>query len=268
MAVPVKSFAGYLMRGIGTDGGSNLVRGHKSLFALLKKEIPSLILVRCICRALNNAASAAANLFTAHVEYLCSEVYNWVARSSARKGNDKILWKLMNEMEKDKDFHQFVKLSDTRWLVRYKVVKVICEHYFQLTVHFANVINKKTEKCFKAGQLNNTLQDNENYLYLQIVMPILYQLNTANEAFQRNKANIGYAYTDLSNLIKFLARKLLKEPLTNNLEVISQALENSNAYMPVNQCDYEAQYYYPCFDLKVPNAVKGEVQHRAFKEAL
>ncbi|KAL7295753.1 hypothetical protein TKK_0011096 [Trichogramma kaykai] len=64
------------LKGLGTDGGSNLCGKNKSLYALLKKDVPEVILIRCICHALNNAADTASTEFPRSVEYLCSEVYN------------------------------------------------------------------------------------------------------------------------------------------------------------------------------------------------
>ena len=60
-------------------------------------------------------------------------------------------------MNKDKSFHRFVKLSDTRWLAHYNVVRVIDEHYEELSIHFAAVV--KQEKCYKARELHQILMD-------------------------------------------------------------------------------------------------------------
>ena len=49
----------------------------------------------------------------------------------------------MNRMNKDKSFHRFVKLSDTRWLAHCNVVRVIDEHYEELSIHFTAVVKQE-----------------------------------------------------------------------------------------------------------------------------
>lgn len=56
---------------IGTDGASNMVGINHSVFTLLRDKVPlpSLILVRCLCHSLHLAASKAADVLPAHLEY-------------------------------------------------------------------------------------------------------------------------------------------------------------------------------------------------------
>lgn len=80
------------LTGIGTDGGSNLCGKKHSLYTLLKKDVPSLQIIKCICHALNLAASKASQKFPASFEFLCREIYNWFAMSAKRRFEYKTLW--------------------------------------------------------------------------------------------------------------------------------------------------------------------------------
>ena len=62
-----------------------------------------------------------------------------------------------------KDFHKFAKLSDTRWLARYKAVKIIIEQYFELEKFFKEVM--KTDKDYGIRNLLPILEDHSNYLF-------------------------------------------------------------------------------------------------------
>lgn len=112
--------------GLGTDGGTNLCGKKHSLYTLLKQDAPKLQLIKCVCHALNLAASAAADEFPASIEFLLREIYNWFANSPKRKSEYKALWDTINTIsesstELPKIFHAFVKLADTRGLARYKM---------------------------------------------------------------------------------------------------------------------------------------------------
>lgn len=207
------------MTGIGTDGGSNLCGKNHSLYTLLKKDVPSLQLIKCICHALNLAASKASEEFPASFEFLCREIYNWFAVSAKRRFEYKTLWDTLNVLDESSDipnkvFHQFVKDCDTRWLAKYNNVRVILEHYFELKAHFNLVVTK--EKCYTSRQICEMLNDDSTYLYFKIILPILYEINDVNLAFQRTQANIGSAYDDLKDLIMLLAQKILTPYFAND----------------------------------------------------
>ena len=211
---------------LGTDGGSNLCGNKHSVFTLLKANNPKLQLVRCICHCLDNAMSAAAYHFPASVEFICKEIYNWISRSSSRQLQYKNTWNLFNsgvdkEAASDSDdnafkqkeglkFKKFVKLSKTRWLARYNVIKVILENYSTLQSHFNLFVNTNSEKCCTTRLLQSMLNDDTNYLYFLIIKPILGEVNYINASFQSNNVDLGRAYDDLTDFIMLLMRKILK----------------------------------------------------------
>ncbi|EZA47535.1 Zinc finger MYM-type protein [Ooceraea biroi] len=208
------------MIGLGTDGGSNLCGKKHSLFTLLRSENSDLQLVRCVCHALNNAASAAAEEFPASIEFLCREVHNWFNNSSVRRSTYKLTWDTMNKSDESnkndsqKDLHKFVKLSSTRWLSRFNVVRVILEHYLELILVWLLIL----KNAIPPRLLCQMLQDNSNFLYLTIIKPILYEVNDVNLAFQRENVDLGLAYDDLKHLIILLARKIMKPSFFNRFK--------------------------------------------------
>ena len=155
----------------------------------MKNDIPNLQLVRCVCHVLNNAASAAADEFSAHIDFLLQSTYPWFSKSTLRKAQYKLTWETMNEVDADnkndfqKVFYKFVQPTRTRWLAKYNVVKVITDNFLELKVPFALVEN--TEKVYSARHLDQMYQDDGNFLYLLLVNPILYEINEANLSFQK-----------------------------------------------------------------------------------
>lgn len=70
---------------LGTDGGPNFCGSNHSLYALLKKDIPHLMIVRCVCHSLDKCASYASQAFPPTLEFMIREARNWFSHSSNRK---------------------------------------------------------------------------------------------------------------------------------------------------------------------------------------
>jgi len=71
--------------GIGSDGASVTVGKNNLVATFLKKDWPHLILMRCICHALDLIAKKS---FKEHLpsslDYLLRESYNWFSHSALR----------------------------------------------------------------------------------------------------------------------------------------------------------------------------------------
>ncbi|XP_050337888.1 uncharacterized protein LOC126764133 [Bactrocera neohumeralis] len=86
------------MMGIGTDNASVMTGVNEGVYAKLKREVPHLNLIRCICHSLQLAVSSAAKLFLPrNLEYIISETYNWFSRSVSRQAKYKDLYKAIND---------------------------------------------------------------------------------------------------------------------------------------------------------------------------
>lgn len=213
------------MIGLGTDGANNLCGVNHSLFTLLKENNPKLQLIRCICHSIDNASSKAAEALPSNLDFLCKEIYSWFSHSSLRQIEYKRLFDVLNQGEKT--FHNFVQLSQTRWLCRFNVINVLIEHFDELKTHFNLVVNK--EKCYSARLINEMLHDNTNYSYLLIVRPIMHELNKLNCLFQANNVEIGDAAEEIIKLILFLAKKIFKSEFVT-LPQIRANIDNELAY--------------------------------------
>lgn len=72
---------------IGTDGASNLCGKNKSLFTLLRDEVPilNLQLIKCVCHSLNICAANACSELPSSLEFLIRESRSWFSHSSLRQ---------------------------------------------------------------------------------------------------------------------------------------------------------------------------------------
>ena len=251
--------------GLGTDGTSNLCGETNSLYALLKFNVPKLQLIRFVYRSPNSAASAAADKFPEKLEFLLREVYKWFALNVKRQREYRALWEILREIdneENSKDFRQYVEHSETRWLARYNVVKVIVDNYFQLQVCFSST----TEICYISGIIKQTLNDTSNYLYLKIVKPILYEVNKINLSLQREIVDAAIAYEELKDLILLLARKLLKPSfISENLKETIDALGDDNAFLSPQNADYGIEYSAALLEHEISVEIRANIEGIAFK---
>lgn len=72
--------------GIGTDNASVMVGINNGVYQLLKREVPHLVLIRCVCHSIQLATSAAmAECLPRNLDFLVRETYNWFSRSTSRR---------------------------------------------------------------------------------------------------------------------------------------------------------------------------------------
>lgn len=85
------------MFAIGTDGASNMCGLNNSFYTHLKKEVPSLQMIKCICHSLDKCAQYAFRKMPDHLNYLLKETYNWFAHSALRQHEYKNYYKVKND---------------------------------------------------------------------------------------------------------------------------------------------------------------------------
>lgn len=121
------------------------------------------------------------------------------------------------------------------------MVNSILDNWLELKTHFNMVIKK--EKCYTARVINEMLQDNNNYLYLLIIRPILQEFNHLNMTFQKNFVDIGKSYDDITGLFIFLTKKVMKVSIvTHGYGNIIENIDNDSAYMSFKNCDFGIGY--------------------------
>lgn len=96
--------------------------------------MPNLVLIRSVCHSLQLAVSAATvETLPRNLEFLVSETYNWLARSSSRQVAYKQLYKVIND---DHNPLKIVQACQTRWLSIATAVERIYTQWLELKTHF------------------------------------------------------------------------------------------------------------------------------------
>lgn len=85
------------MVGIGTDNANVMIGKNKSVHVALKKEVPELILVKCVCHSLQLAVNQSLDEHLPEsLEFIVYETYNWFSKSSNRQFLYKTLYNNLN----------------------------------------------------------------------------------------------------------------------------------------------------------------------------
>lgn len=74
------------LQSIGTDGAANMCGTNNSMFTHLKKLLPHLILIKCICHSLDKCGEYAYKKVPGHLDFILSESFNWFSHSPKRWG--------------------------------------------------------------------------------------------------------------------------------------------------------------------------------------
>lgn len=216
------------LMGIGTDNAAVMTGVNNGVHAKFKRELPSLVLVRCICHSLQLAVSAATKQFLPrNLEFIIKETYDWFSRSSSRQAAYKELYKLINDGH---DPLKIVQSCQTRWLSVESAVARIHTQWLELKTHFN--LAKLNERCYTAELLHAMYSDDVNYAYISFLYPILTNVNRVNKLFESKDADHSKLYNELTNLIDTLVDKI-KLP-TQKVDIFTENIQNyidTNCYL-------------------------------------
>lgn len=185
--------------GIGTDNASVMVGRTSGVYARLKREVPHLILVPCVCHSLQLAISEVCKQFLpAQVEFLVAETFNWFSRSTSRQ---QLYTQIYNTINDGHDPLKIVRACQTRWLSVETAVTRILDQWLELKTHFEIV--RVSDNCFVASQLCDFYKDELLKSYLIFVKPHLQAVQRVNKLFQSSSnADMSKLFNELCFLIE------------------------------------------------------------------
>ncbi|MGH0141764.1 UNVERIFIED_CONTAM: hypothetical protein FKN15_074651 [Acipenser sinensis] len=144
---------------IASDGASIMIGKNRSLFSLLKKDVPNLVQIKCVCHSLHLACSYELDVLLRNTDFQVCETYEWFSHSIKRQ-------------QAYQDVYQTIKkipaVCNTRWLSHYKVVDRVLDQWNELKLHF--MISQDKELCYTASLLYKMYNDKVLYLYMLKVL--------------------------------------------------------------------------------------------------
>lgn len=249
----LKSFLGKIslnidnLIAIGTDGANNLCGKNKSLFTLLKKENPQIVLVKCTCHSLNLCCSKASSSIFENADFLIKELYNYFSHSPLRSILYKRAFDLINTGVDSQRFRKLVQISGTRWLSYGAAVKRILEQWVELKYHFSLISTAENDKT--AQHIYNELCDNKNRIFLLFINPIVNEMNNLNLQFQSDSMDAGSMHQKLCSTLLLFSSKIFKpsvlintENLDNLIVVSNTAIDTPSSFLTLELIDFGSEF--------------------------
>ncbi|XP_044595618.1 uncharacterized protein LOC123272703 isoform X2 [Cotesia glomerata] len=204
----------------GTDNASVMVGVNNGVSAILRREVPHLVLVRCLYHSLQIAVSnAAKNFLPRNLEFIIEETYNWFSNSSQRQTEYKDLYAAIND---DQNPLKMVRSCQTRWLSIESAVSRIFSQWLELKTHFS--IARTRDKSYKAELLYKNYEDDMNYAYIAFLCPILVEVNRVNKMFETKDAYHTKLCDELNGLIDMLVSKITLP--TQRVNIFTQKIQD------------------------------------------
>jgi hypothetical protein len=222
------------MIGFASDGANVMMGIHHSVSTELRKCIPNLFLMKCICHSLDLAVSKASKKLPSYLEDLLVHIFFYLKYSPKRVQAIGDLQKLLHVPE-----HKILQLHKVRWLSLESVVNRTLEQYKVLLAFFEkekSVANEKGQKIF--DQLKNPY----TRLYFEFLSFVLRLICKRNAEYQSETPKVFLLYDQMASLFKTIVSMYLKEEYVYKTDVefidyAERTCENAHNWEPLLQVD-------------------------------
>ena len=117
--------------GFGSDNCATMMGAKSGFQTLLKKDVPSVFIMGCVCHSFALCANHAVKVFPSLFETFLKDVSSYFSRSSKRLHDFCTIQDVVKTAR-----HKIPKLAQTRWLSRGKLIKIILEQWDALLLYF------------------------------------------------------------------------------------------------------------------------------------
>ncbi|TRY78592.1 hypothetical protein TCAL_12280 [Tigriopus californicus] len=160
--------------GFGSDGASNMVGIHNSVWSRIEEKAPNCTLFKCICHSLALCVKIAFDTLPSNLGYILSEVSSWFSNSTLRRENYMALYDAIGDLDAEEG--KITKAGSSLWCT--------LKQYF-LT---AEQLSDQSARM-KARFIKEMLCDDNNYLFFIFLEPIVKEVERVNAFFQSSKAD-------------------------------------------------------------------------------
>jgi hypothetical protein len=218
------------MIGFAADGTNTMMGAHNSLQALIKRDIPNVFIMKCICHSLALCASYACEKLPSGLEDLVRSIYSYFKYSSKRQ----IEFKAFQSFVEVKP-HKLIKPCQTRWLSLEACIRRLLEQWPALYLFFqGEALSSDVQECAR-NIFEKMTPLNKLYLeFLNHVLPILTDLNLE---FQSEKPKVHYLYSRIESAYRTILDCYLEPKYLKSKDVSEIQYRN-----PANFINIEKMY--------------------------
>ncbi|KAK4323812.1 hypothetical protein Pmani_005513 [Petrolisthes manimaculis] len=213
--------------GFASDGASAMIGEHNSVWSRVKQQSPNCQLNKC--HSLSLCVEKAFDKLPSSLGYLLHEIPKWFSKSIIRREAYKELFFTMDPNEERKGTPvPFQKISNTRWLVRGKVLYNILVNWEELQAYFASALPVADASCrYKAREILNMLRDPINKLYFNFVTPVVTEFERVNSHFRATDAD---------------PEELVKELILHHNSLKARLTDMMGRPLPKHRVDYGSKF--------------------------
>lgn len=219
--------------GFASDGANVMMGEHNSLVALLRKDIPNLYSMKCICHSFHLCASYACQKLPRYVEDLTRDIYNYFGSSPKRTSEFKQFQNFCNVK-----IHKLLHPSQTRWLSAHAVIARILEQYGALQLYFIDAVSNRD--LLAAENILQKLNDPTTKLFLQFLDFVLPFFTNLNKEMQSESPKIHILYKNVTNILKTIYDCFINRNILNTTSVENVDYKNPRNFLPIEDIYFGA----------------------------
>ncbi len=214
--IPIKNIIGY------SSDMTNVMFGeHQSVVALLKKDAPHVLAVKCSCHMIHLCASHACLKLSKTLEDLCRNIYSYFSRSSLRQ----------KELEEFQAFvgvepHKLLGIGQTRWLSLESCVSRVLEQWAALRLYFTGVVAEKKDPSYTTDSILDGLSNKYLKAQLEFLSVQLHRLNEFNTLFQSEDPVLHLLRDELHKLLKNILSDFVKMDVVRTCDPFTLPIDN------------------------------------------
>ncbi|XP_068225057.1 protein FAM200C-like [Palaemon carinicauda] len=214
--------------GFAADGANSMLGERHSLSSLLKKDIPHLFVMKCICHSFALCASYACLKLPRSLEDLARNIYSYFHCSPKRMGDFEEFQKFVHVKP-----HKLLHPSQTRWLSLEMVVSRLLEQYEALKLYFTNAVlgDRLTTPEIILERLSHPVTK-LYLLFLEYVLPVF---NNLNRQMQSESTQVHVLYNSVTAGLKTILGCYIEQGYLNKTDLTKIQFRDPGKFLPLEQ---------------------------------
>ena len=211
--IPVSNIIGFA-----SDNCSTMLGSRSGFQAYLKRDVPSVFVLGCICHSFALCASHACATLPSFLEQFLRDICGYFSRSSKRMHQFQVFQDITKSPQ-----HRMLKLSQTRWLSRGKVISRILEQWDPLLLFFQGEMKTDAVKLDGAGEIYKTMVNRGTKHMLLFLNYVLGKVDRMNLEFQSEQYRLATLHASIAGEYRNILGMFIKEDV-----LFTEKLSNIN----------------------------------------
>lgn len=176
---------------------------HNNLYTRMRESNPDLVLVKCLPLP-PPCLNEAVDVLPTQIDSLVQETLKWISQSPKWQEFYKAIYAPINY---EFMLRKLVGVSTTQWPGIAPALRAVLSQQLELKMHFDAA--RTAERCYLAKMLSEMYNDEQNFLYVQFLSPIVIKLLKINKLFQSESPDQSKLFEDLNSFVHVLPQRII-----------------------------------------------------------